>query len=325
MLPERGIIRVGCEIEVAAWKDDYTYQRVAKELLADGHMEGGVNDWMEWHRYNCDCALGCGRVKQGDLLIPPIVSMQYDASLPTQGAEFIVSPVLLLNGMEEMKRIWEVITAHAEWRNDIKVIRGTTMASPSIHLHVSAILPGNAEANDRRGYRETTLVDPRLDILHALSLFGPELLLLSDVEDCRRGLTFRQPWRKANGRDHHHGFIHVKKIVPQKMVYIEWRMFEAAYNDWNYLETAAYISAGLTRALLREDAYDILMAEGYAHKVSEIAIGEVIAKNDTEAALRLASRPRMNALQTLIEEELDDDDYGRALIAQRFEEVNARV
>jgi len=322
MLPERGIVRIGCEIEVASFKDGYTYQQVAAELIEAGAMEGEANDWIEWHRYNCDCGNGCGRVKRGDLLVPPIVSMQYDASLPKKGAEFIVSPVLLVNGMEEMQRIWEIVTAHAEWRDDLTSIRGN-LASPSIHLHVSATMPGAETRRDP--YAKKLAVDPRQDILHALSLFGPELLLLSDVEEFRRGLAFRQPWRQADGRDNHHGFVHVKRVDPLRMTYIEWRMFEAAYNNWAYLETAAYLAAGLTRALLAPETLDTLMATGYEHKVPQLAIERVIAANDTAAALRLVKPERLQALQGLLDEELDDDDYGRGLVNQRFEEVLARV
>ena len=323
MLPERGIVRIGCEIEVASFRDRYTYQQVAAELVDAGAMEGTAADWQEYHRYNCDCGYGCLRVKRGDLLVPPIVSMQYDASLPTLGAEFIVSPVLLVNGMEEMRRIWEIVTEHAEWRDDLPAIRGQHMASPSIHLHVSATMPGGEKKMVSYGKRP--VIDPRADILHALSLFGPELLLLSDVEQFRRGLAFRQPWREADGRDNHHGFVHVKRVDPGKMTYIEWRMFEAAYDNWAYLETAAYLAAGLTRALLAPETLDLLMAEGYRDKVDDAAIRAAIAGNDTAAALRLASPRRLAALQDLLGEELDDDDYGQALVRQRFNEVIERV
>jgi hypothetical protein len=324
MLVERGIVRVGCEIEVAAFKNGVVYADVAAELIDAGYMEGVAGNWQEWHQYNCACELGCGRVKRGDLLIPPIVSMQYDGSLPTAGAEFIVSPVLLINGMEEMRNIWEIVTKNAEWRNDLKAMRGTKKASPSIHLHVSATMPGEGGAMDPEAYQRIA-IDPRADVLHALSLFGPELLLLSDIEEFRRGLAFRQPWRKADGKDNHHGFVHVKKIIPERLTYIEWRMFEAAYDNWEYLETAAYLSAGLTRALLRPEAYEQLMAEGYRNKVSALAIETVITQNDTAAALRLVAPARLAALQTLIEEELDDDDYGRGLVHERFVEVFDRV
>ncbi len=326
MLVDKGIVRIGTEIEVADWKGAYTYQNVAAELIDAGAMEGTANDWKEWHRYNCDCELGCLRVKRGDLLVPPIVSMQYDASLPTKGAEFIVSPVLMVNGMEEMKRIFEIVTEHANWRDDIPAMRGNRMASPSIHLHVSATLTdGDAATNF---YREPTGPGVALaaDFLHSLSLFGVELILLSDIGALkRRGLAFRQPWREADGNRNHHGFIDIKKVVPERMVYIEWRMFEAAYKDWNYLETAAYLSAGLTRALLNPHTQDKLMTAGYRDRVDHGLVRNAIGTNNTTELLKLASGRRLGVLADMLEEELEDDDYGRKLVRQRFEEVGARV
>jgi hypothetical protein len=327
MLVENGIVRVGAEIEVAAWKTGHGYRSVAKKLLDAGFMEGTEDDWQRYHDYNCRCEKGCARVRSGAVLLPnPLVSIQYDASLPDTGAEFIVSPVLLINGMEEMREIWQIVTDAAMWRGDMVSMRGQPNAAPSIHLHVSVLHPedrpqdlGGLAAADRRGAQNVA------DLLHALSLFAPELLLLSDIEEFRRGLAFRQPWRHADGRNGHHGFIDVRAFRPGREVYIEWRMFEAAYNDWNYLEAAAYVSAGLTRAMMNADTIPRLMGAGYQMPPPSIEIENAIRNNDTAAVLQLASPRRLGALRDIIEAEMYDDAYGANVIRRKFEEVERHV
>ncbi len=324
MLIENGIVRVGAEIEVVAWKRGTKYQDTAKRLIDAGFMEGNHEQWETWHQYNCTCRFGCARIKKGDLLLPnPLVSMQYDASLPDLGAEFIVSPVLLINGMQEMKKVYDIVCKDAIWSDKKQAMRGGGMASPSIHLHVSAVNPG---------YQPMPYAGPDpgrnneiADALHALSMFAIELIALSDIPTLRRGLAFRQPWRNADGRGRHHGFIHVRQMVPNELAYIEWRMWEAAYNDWNYFETAAYLAAALTRALLKPDTINTLMETGYANRVDQALLEAAIANNDTEAALALVSPIRLRALRQLIENELHDDLKGTRKIIARFEEVEARV
>jgi len=323
MLVENGIVRVGAEIEIAQFTEGNTYQGVAERLINAGHMEGTTADWQQWHQYKCACGLGCKRIKSGVVLDPPLVSMQYDASLPDSGAEFIISPTLLINGMDEMRNIWNIVTENAVWARPAAMRGDGQIASPSIHLHVSAIMPGF----DARPIAEVPVrsLNPLNDVLHALSLFGPELILLSDIEELRRGLTFRKPTREADGRNGHHGFIHVRKFDPPNQVYIEWRMFEAAYESWEYFEQATYVSAGLTRALLKAETLPRLMASGY-HEVPRLREMEAAIRNDdTEAALALVSPARLGALRDILEAEMYDDMRGFARIVSRFTEVEARV
>ena len=163
------------------------------------------------------------------------------------------------------------------------------------------------------------------DALHALYLFSPELLLLSDVPDKRRGLEFRKPTRMADGIRGHHGFVHVREMNPPHTAYIEWRMFEAAYDDWNYLESAAYITAGMTRALLKEETIPMLMGIGYHDIPPTDLLDEAIMKDSTEDALALVSPRRLQALRQIIEAEMYDDPRGLEKVSTRFEEVAARV
>ena len=326
MLVENGIVRIGCEIEVAAYKTGTKYQDTAARLVDAKFMEGKKEDWTTWHNYNCKCRLGCSRIAKGDILLPhPLVSMQYDASLPERGAEFIISPVLLIDGMDEMRQIWEIVCRDAVWNDKKQNMRGTGVATPSIHLHVSAQEPGYAAPP----YQGTGGGGPRdgnvEDALHALSLFGVEFIALSDITRYRRGLAFRQPWRNADGRGRHHGFVQVKQIVPAHMAYIEWRMFEAAYNDWEYFETAAYLSGAMTRALLKPATTALLMEAGYRDQIDPALIEAAIVNNDTEAALALVSGRRLRALRAIVEEELYDDTKGLRIMVSKFEEVEARV
>ncbi len=326
MLIENGIVRIGCEIEVASWRQGTKYQDTAGRLIDAKFMEGTKDDWKIWHNYNCKCRLGCARVAKGDILLPnPLVSMQYDASLPERGAEFIVSPVLLIDGMDEMRQIWEIVCRDAVWNDKKQNMRGTGVATPSIHLHVSAMVPGYAAIPYQGAGGPGARDGPVEDALHALSMFGVEFIALSDISRYRRGLAFRQPWRNADGRGRHHGFVHVKQIVPGNMAYIEWRMFEAAYNDWEYLETAAYLSGAITRALLKPTTMALLMEAGYRNQVDPALIEAAIANNDTEAALALVSRRRLRALRAIVEDELYDDTKGLRIMVSKFEEVEARV
>lgn len=326
MLLENGIVRVGAEIEVAEFRGTTTMQTVAQRLLDLGHMEGTIGDWARYHDYNCRCAK-CVRVTKGNLLQPLLVSMQYDASLPETGAEFIISPALLLNGLEEMRVIYETITDQAVWTMEPANRRGG-QTSPSIHLHVSALNPEVTEQEVLRRF-ETNGEMPnqmfRNDVLHALSLYAPELILLADIEEFRRGLHFRQPWRFTPGRRGHHGFIDVRQAHPRELIHIEWRLFEAAYNNWEYFEGAAYLSAALTRALLKPATFEVLMAEGYKHALDPLAVENAIANDDTEAILHIANPNRLEILETVIRDELEDDPYGAAQLATMFGRSYDRV
>jgi hypothetical protein len=321
LLPENGIIRVGAEIEVAQWADGARYQDVAANLVEAGFMEGTARHWDTYHDYNCRCEFGCERVASGAVLLPqPLVSMQYDASLPNTGAEFIISPVLLIDGMVEMRRIWEIITEKAVWAIGMADRRGRP-ASPSIHLHVSATRPG-FDATRMRMRANGIRID---DALHGLSLFAPELLLLSDIEEFRRGILYRQPWRQADGNGRHHGFVHIRDIRPPDTAYIEWRMFEAAYNDWDYFESAAYLAAALTRALLRTDFPATLMRMGYEEPVPTTRIEQAINHDSTAEILDLVSRTRLRSLRQIVMAEMNDDALGLDRLTALFEGAERRV
>lgn len=330
MLVERGVVRIGMEVEVAKYKPGNTNQTIAQRLIDEGYMYDDGSGWAEVHRYRCRCERVCNLVRRGDVLIPPLVSLTYDASLPEDGGEWVISPIILADqGLEMYEEIWDIITAASEWRNDILDRRGEQNASPSIHLHVSA----TTQAQNRRAnnpYNEIervvgrVLADPAMrssprgdDIYHALSLFGPEFILLASTADIKRGLYYRQPIRYPD-QNGHHGFVHVRNVQPN-MVHIEWRMFEAAYEDWDYLQAGAYLAAGLTRGLLNRETLAQLMRAGYSHYVDQDAVEAVTQADDVDGLLRLVSHDRLQALRQLVVSEIDDDPPGVQKVNALFE------
>lgn len=318
---DRGVLKVGLEVEVADWQPPVTSRDIMHALIDKQYMVGHKDLWMKTHQYHCSCdAGGCGIVRRGDIVVPPIVSATYDGTLPKKGAEFIVSPILLAdNGIGYLQDIWGTIAPHARWRNDIMDIYDRP-TSPSVHLHVSATLKNNYSRKDKQ------FSD---DILHALMLFSPEMFAIADSANVRRGLTYRLPTRQATMDDDpqngHHGFVQVRNANPGIQVYIEWRLFEAAYDNWDYLETCIYFAACLTRALLNKGTIAALMAAGYANPYDETAMDKAIKANKTEDVLAQVNKQRLNALFEIAYPQIDDDQYGSQLIAQLFDKLRTLV
>src|SRR5690606_25973736 len=150
MLVERGVVKVGIEIEIPTWKNGRNYAAVVKDLLNAGYMMGEERHWREIHTYRCRCEYGCALVRSGDVYVPPLVSATYDASLPREGGEFVVSPVVLLDGLTPIREIWDIVTRDAVWTDQLPDRRGDNLCSPSIHLHCSVTLPNNGEEPGRR-------------------------------------------------------------------------------------------------------------------------------------------------------------------------------
>lgn len=323
MLIERGVIKLGLEAEIPTWKNGRTYYKVAKELVKAGYMQAPDAQWSQHHKYHCSCVEGgCKYVRQGDLMVPPLVSMTYDATLPKEGAEFIVSPILLAETRfrDQLEELWNIIVLDAEWTMDLGDYHGNigVKCSPSIHMHVSA---NKDSVSDSKG-----LVGPTMkhnphqeDIIHALALFSPELFALADTSSFRRGLKYRLPTREIIASDQgHHGFIDVRRVIPEQIVYIEWRLFEAAYHDWDYLEGSAYLAASLTRAFLERETLSTLMSYGYRDPYDDRLTRKAVQNDDTAALLSLVNRNRLDVLHNICMEQLSDDEYGMRIVDQMF-------
>lgn len=315
MLPERGVVKIGLEVEVAAWRAGRTRAGVVRALHEGGYLLGEIESWAQTHTYHCNCDNGCRRVREGDVYIPPIVSMTYDASLPDRGAEFIVSPVLLVDGGLDMLRpVWDHVANNAEWTMNA-TNRGGGPASPSIHIHCS-VTNGDVAPNDYLANETVTS-----DILYALWLFSPELFLLADTAGVRRKVEYRVPTRMGG----HHGFVQVRRARLPNFLHIEWRLFEAAYNSWDYVRRATYTTAALTRLMLDYDKVTDILSRGISLPVSGESIRKAVLNNSTEEVLALASVDRLNLLKQLCCDELDDDMEGQALVEAFFEEAAANA
>jgi len=327
MHPDKGLLKIGLEIEVCGWENGRTYQDVAKDLVEhepQGYMQGPIEQWQEYHQYHCSCdSGGCRQVRRGDLIVPPLVSMTYDASLPKTGAEFIVSPILLADGssgMNMLKEIWDIVVKDSLWLDEGINYHGGDSVSPSIHIHVSANMAHKADygvANMSNTFAQ--------DIMHAVELFSPELFALAESgQSNRRGLQYRLPNRMSIYNDDmgsHHGFIQVRAAVPTQLVYIEWRLFEAAYTDWEYVEARAYLASVLTRALLDRNNLGTLMSKGYDKPYDETQLYRVSRQDDLPGLLELVNMDRLSSLRELCLGQIDDDQYGFLIIDNMFEKV----
>jgi hypothetical protein len=319
MLVEQGVVRVGMEIEVAAWDNGRTYKMVASDLIDAGYMMGTPETWAKLHDYRCRCDPGgCRTVRTGHVIYPPLVSLTYDASLPSTGGEFVTSPIIVTDsGMEPLKDIWDIVVRDAVWSNKLKDKNGAP-CSPSVHLHISAQTESDSSGMkyippDGSG-RGNHLID---DLTHALSLFAPEFIALASVTNYKRGLSYRKPIRFADQQGHH-GFVHVRGFTPSGKVYIEWRMAEAAYDNWEYVESTAMTSALITRAFLKESTMPQFMSEGYSDLIDPKLLNEAVRNDDTDLLLKLVSPRRLEFLRSVCMQETEDDTVGAILVPSLF-------
>lgn len=311
MIIDRGVVKAGFEIEIPRWKNGNNYELVTRRLIDEGYMMGEWDDWAEIHRYRCTCGNGCGQVRRGDVYYPPIVSATYDASLPQGGCEYVTSPIVLINGgMEAVRPIWDIVTRDAEWTMELPRLRGDGLCSPSIHIHVSVTNPEPDE--ELMATDDGSLAG---DIMHALYAYSPELLLLADTAGVRRGLEFRQLLRGNGG---HHGFVHLRRAQDGDFLHIEWRLFEAAYDSWDYVEAVTYVSAALTRICSTTPGTQELLQGGLTNPFDRVALTRAVASNDTAAALAHANADRLLDLRRRLLDSLDDDVRGMEMVDALF-------
>lgn len=317
------VVRLGLEVEVPMWEGGRSYHDVASDLVDAGFMRGPAWRWEEVHQYHCNCDEGgCNLVRRGDILEPPLTAMTYDASLPFSGAEFIVSPVLVdVDGLSRLEEIWNIIADGAVWQVPEGVLnRRDGPVSPSIHMHVSAVKTGV------NGGRANRAFDRSDDTFHLLGLFAPELFLLADLAGVRRGAYYRLPDRESvrmfgGGNGVHHGMVHVREMTTH-VSYIEWRVFEAVYQDWSYLFDRAYLAAALTRALLSPATFSILFSAGYAKPYDSGELAEAAGRDDVGRILDLVDQDRLGVLNRLVVEELADDEAGVLAVSRMFAQAD---
>lgn len=317
---DHGIVKLGFEIEVPAWNAG-SYTSVAERLVEQGNMMSPVDQWDSTHTYHCDCLQGgCTYVRNGQVMYPPIVSMTYDGSLPEEGAEFVTTPIILgSTGLKHFKPIWETVCQDAVWTMELENIHGG-MCSPSIHVHASARAVDHDDHYGNHQYRD--------ELLQTLTLFAPEFYILADRPGQRRGTKYRLPTREAMYRDDqgtHHGFVQVRSWNPGDYCYIEWRLFEAAYDSWEYMAQAAYLSATLSRALIHKENERTLTAVGNMFPHDDRALTEAGWDNRVHDVFGFANHERMDTLRQLCIQQISDDPEGEDLLRNMFAQAQERI
>lgn len=274
--------KVGLEIEVPLWNNNKLRNMVCDDLMGAGFMarEGRYN--VEQHRYHCDCPTCLMWTRQNAAVPYPIqVHLQFDASLPASGGEFITSPFVVNDVfMENMRAVYNMICSDAVWTMQLPTARNDRpTSSPSIHIHSSSTNPNS-------------MLDPT-DIRGILWRFVPELFAMAASCGLDRGLEYRLPTMGG-----HHSFMNSIRGNGRGTIRFEWRMFEAAYQDWDYVSGAIYMASAATQFAQNGKVFSILdsMARFKPWMPEEAAAyGEPMS--DTRQVLEHYSSFRMDVLE----------------------------
>lgn len=304
------LVKVGFEIEVVQFKQGETFTSVASQLMTKGYMPNDGDDWNGVHEYGCRCAQVCRHVRGGDVMSPPMVSLTYDASLPQTGGEFVTSAIPVEDEfLAQFKDIWSTISSRSIWNNTLMNRRANDVASPGFHVHCSATdTYGKIRATAARGFVHNRYME---DVSSLLTFFGPELFRLAVLASNIRGMYYRQPLRYVEGdRYGHHGAFQVRAASPGA-AYVEWRLWEMEYEDWDYVAGVTYVSAALTRALSNPGTISALMGVAWAYPLDESIAEKAVMSDALGEYLDLSDESRFNALHQLVLENLEDDDAGR--------------
>lgn len=265
----------GVELEVAEWYGDKTMYDVAKRLSERGYMPPGTYD-EERHDYNCRCNT-CQNIGV-NVIYPGQWKMQRDASLPhATGAEYISSP-FMANGdwLVTMRESLEIISADAVGDSTRLNERGGD-TSVGMHVHV------HTQGPEMKGmiYDMTDLTMNGQSLLYK---FVPELFALAGSAGTQRGLEYRIP---SLGEDHH-SFVAPAQRGTRRL---EWRIWEAAYEDIDYMMGAIVMSCAATQLLHREDVTKKLgaIADMLAWDDSNKQIDHILSEFSAERAELLAT------------------------------------
>ncbi len=237
--------RVGVEIEVVRWRGDNKTTKprgqVCRELVDAGLMDSSLEAPFanNYHQYNCRCGV-CTRWEVQDCDPFPVqFTLEYDASLPDIGGEFITSPFAALEwNYHSFFEGWDIITANAE--RDMKMInRNGGPASPSVHVHASCVNPARYDHEVALSFYQS---------------FAPEIFGFATCTGLDRGMTYRHmDFNPRADRNHmHHRFVNIKPMQDRMLgtvsgPHTELRVWEAEFNDPDYIRGALFISAGLTQ------------------------------------------------------------------------------
>lgn len=311
MLPsdEYGLVpKFGLEIEVPTWKAPFTRRDVVQGLLEAEHMpDDATAPYIDGtHNYHCDCRT-CRSVTAGTAQWPVQTILQYDATLPEEGGEFITSPMLCTSlFFKGLREIWDIVCENAIWTDQMPDRRGRK-CSPSIHIHVSVDNP----------FQRFERVETMRAVLFG---FMPELFKLASTCGIVRGVEYRSP----DQRQGHHSALNAAAVARTRIdpavlwattdvretpdprrpepragvgdaVRLEWRMFEAAYQDWDYVSGAIVLACALTQMVANPDTIGVV----------EGAIGLLDKKPKMESVnakqlMAQFSKPRFRFLRELV-------------------------
>ena len=296
----------GVEIEVVEWINVVTRADICNNLISQGYMDEKAGYQNAYHDYHCKCET-CTLWTSDPLGVkcpePIQVALTYDGSLPTEGGEFITSP-FPVHGyfMNEMQQILTTVGKDANWTLARKAMRGNGLASPSIHIHTSVFNP----------YTDSH----ETDFTQLMYGYFPELFMLACSAGVERGMFFRKAMtasmansmtnqtRIVIGDDAnwaHHLFLANRQNRNRHLsqyYYHEWRMFEAAYNDWPYVAGAIYLTSALSQLAFNYDVVNVL--EGYAKLNNWFNPG--LNLSDSATFKKAFDRQRLKLLERAVQE-----------------------
>ena len=308
---ERGPIPLlGVEAEVLGWQGNKQDIHVVKALVAKGAMPKGMYESPHvkgsgygpnaiQHSYHCKCK-PCYEIGSKPYY-PPQFKVQYDGTLPTNGAEFISSPFpAAIPLIDDVVDSLTIIGDNAIVDATGLVDKYGRPAAAGLHVHASVQL---TEYQMERGLLA--------DAIRIFYLYFPEIFLLASSTGRRRVLQYRWPTYKA--QDHHSFLI-------QSRGHLEWRMFEADLQSPDYLFGSMVIAASLTYLMQEPKVMAMLEAIGGLDRwdapildmlyeptamddLPEGALINVEANAMMEQlVMESVSRRRMDALSTVLEE-----------------------
>lgn len=214
---------LGVEAEVIGWHGGRKDVDVVKDLDKLGYMDASMYE--KQHKYHCPCK-PC-TVIGNSKLHPPQFKMQYDASLPKEGAEYISSPFpALVPIIEDMVEALLVIGQDAYGPDVEATDQKGRPASAGLHIHASVKVDDWAI---EKGILK--------DAIRTFYMYYPEIILLASSTGRRRFMHYR--WPRYTHHDHHSFLI-------QSRGHLEWRVFEAELSDPTYLFGSMVMAASLT-------------------------------------------------------------------------------